>query len=129
MKVDPIIAVKDVEKSSTWYQNVFECISNHGGSEFEILTNKEGEVQLCLHKWNTHDHPTMQLPSNSPGNGFILYFRVDDLHNIWKNVTRINHPVENEIALNPNSRKEEFSIRDPDGYFIIVSEFHNYGRF
>ena len=25
MKIDPIIAVKDVEKSSKWYQLIFEC--------------------------------------------------------------------------------------------------------
>jgi len=37
IKIDPIIAVKDVEASSKWYQSVFGYRSMHGGKEFDIL--------------------------------------------------------------------------------------------
>ncbi len=50
MKVDPIIAVKDVEASSKWYQAVFGLSSIHGGKEFDILVNENDEVSHCLHK-------------------------------------------------------------------------------
>lgn len=62
-KMDPIIAVKDVEASSKWYQSVFGCRSMHGGQEFDILVSKDDEVVICLHKWGEHGHPTMTDPS------------------------------------------------------------------
>ena len=37
IRTEPIIGVKDVEKSSNWYQKLLGCKSNHGGQYFEIL--------------------------------------------------------------------------------------------
>lgn len=71
-KLDPIIAVKDVEVSAEWYRNIFGFNISHGGDHFSVLTNKDNEIVLCLH------------------------------------------------------HRQEFSSRDPDGYFITVSEFHIY---
>jgi len=45
-KIDPIIAVKDVEASSKWYQSVFDCRSMHGGKEFNILVSENDEINL-----------------------------------------------------------------------------------
>ena len=125
-KIDPIIAVKDVEASSRWYQSVFDCRSMHGGKEFDILLSSENEVFLCLHKWGAHGHPTMENPMITTGNGLILYFRTEHMNRIRENVRREGHTVEEEIHLNPNSTKLEFSIRDPDGYYLTVTEFHKY---
>ena len=36
-------------------------------------------------------------------------------------------PLEEEMQLNPNSGKQEFSIIDPNGYYLTVSEFHKFG--
>lgn len=49
-KIDPIIAVKDVEASSKWYQLVFGCRSMGGGKEFDILVSENEEVLICRHK-------------------------------------------------------------------------------
>ncbi len=43
-KIDPIIAVKDVESSSKWYQSVLGCRSMHGGKEFDILVAENDEI-------------------------------------------------------------------------------------
>jgi catechol 2,3-dioxygenase-like lactoylglutathione lyase family enzyme len=125
-KTDPIIAVKDVEASSAWYQAVLGCKSMHGGKTFDILVSETNEVLLCLHHWGDHGHPTMQDPAVTPGNGLILYFRTDNMNGIRKNVERMNWPVEEEIHLNENSTKNEFSLRDPDGYYLTITEFHTY---
>ena len=45
-KIDPIIAVKDVEKSAKWYENIFGCKRKHGGDEFAVLVSENEEV-LC----------------------------------------------------------------------------------
>ena len=126
MQADPIIAVKNVEYSSKWYQTIFDCKSIHGGNEFEILVSENDEVLLCLHKWGEHGHPTMEDPNITPGNGLILYFRTENMEQIRENLRMKNYPLEGEIELNPNSGRKEFSVIDPDGYYLTISEFHNY---
>lgn len=126
MKLDPIIAVKDIEASSKWYQSVFNCRSMHGGSEFDILVSEGDEILICLHKWGEHEHPTMANAAITPGNGLILYFRTENMNIIRLNVEKMKYKVEEDIHVNPNSTKKEFSLRDPDGYYLTITEFHAY---
>jgi len=125
-KLDPIIAVKDIEASSKWYQSIFGCRSMHGGKEFDILISETDEVLICLHKWGEHEHPTMADPGITPGNGLILYLRTENMNTIRQNADKIGAAIEEDIHLNPNSGKMEFSLRDPDGYYLTVTEFHKY---
>lgn len=125
-KLDIIIAVADVEKSSVWYQSLLPCRSMHGGDTFDILVDSDEEVLLCLHKLGEHDHPTMMAAGNGVGNGLILYFRVDELEVVRENARKLDCLMENEIAINHNSGKREFALRDLDGYYLIVSEYHEY---
>lgn len=127
IKTDPIIAVKDVEQSSKWYQFLLGCRSRHGGKEFDVLVSEEKEVILCLHKWGEHEHPTMMKEDSNVGNGLILYFRTDQLDSIRANAEKTGSPIEREIQVNPNTQKREFSLRDPDGYYLTITEFHSYG--
>lgn len=126
MPLDPIIAVKDVEQSSSWYQAIFACRGKHGGDHFEVLVDAEGEILLCLHKWGEHNHSTMKNPKITPGNGLILYFRVTNLEEVYDNVVNAGHNIEVELQPNPNSGKREFSIIDPNGYYLTVSEYHEF---
>lgn len=125
-KADLIIAVSDVEASSHWYQTLLGCESIHGGEEFDVLVNKKNEVLLCLHKWGVHDHPTMQNPKIAPGNGLILYLRTGDMSKIRQNADKMKCVIEEEVHMNNNSKYKEFSLRDPDGYYLTISEYHNY---
>ena len=125
-RLDPIIAVKDIEASSKWYQKIFEFRNNHGGNHFSVLVSEDDEIILCLHKWEEHNHPTMANPSITPGNGVLLYFRMENLNNIYQNALNAGCVIEEDINLNPNSLRKEFSFRDPDGYFLTVTEFHKY---
>jgi len=68
----------------------------------------------------------MTDPAITPGNGLILYFRTENMSAIRQNVESIGGRVEEDIHLNTNSHKKEFSIKDPDGYFLIITEFHRY---
>jgi len=126
MKIDPIIAVKDVKASSTWYQAVLGCRSSHGGEKFDVLTAADGEVLLCLHKWGEHAHPTMTNPDITCGNGLILYFRTSNMEKIRQNIENMSYEVVEDIHINPNSTKREFSLLDPDGYYLTITEFHQY---
>lgn len=126
MKLDPIIAVKDIRASAKWYQNVFAFRNNHGNDLFAVLVSDDDETVLCLHKWEEHNHPTMTNPEITPGNGLLLYFRTENMNQIYQNALKEGCLIEEDIHLNPNSLKEEFSFRDPDGYYLTVTAFHKY---
>ena len=127
IKVDPIIAVKDVEASSKWYQKVFGFRRLHGEhGSFAVLVSEHDEILLCLHEWGQHLHPTMTDPGITPGNGLILYIRTGNMDATRQNVEEIGIILEEDIHLNPNSLKKEFSLRDPDGYYLTITEFHKY---
>ncbi|TMM57457.1 glyoxalase [Maribacter algarum] len=122
IKNEPIIGVSDVEKSSVWYQKLLDCNSSHEGSTFEMLADNNGEVFLCLHKWGEHEHPTLSSPQIQPGNGLILYLRVEDLNKVWNNAQELNFEIEESRHMNPNSGKEQFCLKDLDGYYLMVTE-------
>ncbi len=126
-KIDTIIAVKDVQRSAKWYGEIFNCRNAHGGDHFAVLiSNDDNEILLCLHQWGTHKHPTMTDPTVTPGNGLLLYFRTDKMKTIRKNIEKMGGIVEEEIHLNTNAHRMEFSLRDLDGYYLTITEFHEY---
>jgi len=126
IKIDPIIAVKDIETSAKWYESIFECKNTHGGEHFAVLVSNKDEILICLHKWGEHEHPTMINLDAISGNGLILYFRTENMNEIRQNVEQLGYPIEEEIQENPNSKKLEFSLRDPNGYYLTISEYHKY---
>ena len=125
-KIDPIIAVKNVDESSKWYESLFGFSRTHGGSDFAVLRSENHEIVLCLHKWGEHGHPSMTNQEGAAGNGLILYFRTDKINAIRQNAEKKGAAVEEEIHLNPNSQKLEFSLKDPNGYYLTISEYHEY---
>lgn len=121
IRAEVILGVKNVKKSAEWYQTLLNCSSSHGGSTFEILTDKKGTVILSLHKWGEHDHPTLKDPQLTPGNGLILYFKVNNLDEVWEKAQSMNVFIEESPHINPKSHLKEFSLRDLDGYYISIS--------
>ncbi|HAY3544364.1 VOC family protein [Elizabethkingia anophelis] len=121
VRTETIIAVKNISASSVFYQRLLGCNSAHGGETFEIL--KDGNVViLCLHKWGKHEHPTMIDAEKENGNGLILFFRVSNISRILENAKNLHASIEKEIHYNENSLKNQFILRDPDNYYLIISE-------
>src|SRR5579863_4946643 len=75
-----IIGVGDVPRSAKWYQALFGQPANFPAHDyFGQILDSDGTVLLCLHKWGTHEHPSLMSPDRgTPGNGLLLFFRVDD---------------------------------------------------
>lgn len=121
VRTETIIAVKNVQRSSKFYQDLLGCKSEHGGDTFDILKSDK-TVVLCLHKWGEHEHPTMLNSEKEAGNGLILFFRVDNLDHILKNAKQLNANIEKDIHYNENSLKNQFILRDLDNYYLIISE-------
>jgi hypothetical protein len=68
----------------------------------------------------------MQDPEIRPGNGIILYLRTENMDTIRENAKSMGLAIEEDVHLNTNSLRREFSLRDPDGYYLTITEFHEY---
>lgn len=118
-----IIGVKDVAASFRWYQTLLGLPeSQPAHSYFGQILDDDGTVLLCLHGWGEHEHPSLTSADRAdPGNGLLLFFRVDNFEASLANARTLVERFEEEPNLNPNTETMEFSLRDPDGYYVSVS--------
>jgi catechol 2,3-dioxygenase-like lactoylglutathione lyase family enzyme len=118
-----IIGVGDVARSRNWYQPLFgQPASPPSHTHFSQILDSDGTVLLCLHQWGEHEHPSLMSPDTAiPGNGLLLFFRVDDFDRVLANARALSAQFEEEPHLNPNTRTQEFSLRDRDGYYVTIS--------
>ena len=120
-----IIGVRDVAASFKWYQSLFgqpETAPAH--VYWGQIVDTDGTVLLCLHQWGVHEHPSLISPDDaSPGNGLLLFFRVDDFDKALKRARALVTRFEDEPHVNPNTGTMEFSLPDPDGYYVTISAF------
>ena len=118
-----IIGVRDVAASFKWYQSLL-CVPATAPAHdyFGQILDTDGTVILCLHAWGAHDHPSLTSPDHAqPGNGLLLFFRVDDFDTSLSAARALVPKLEEEPNLNPNTETLEFSVRDPDGYYVTIS--------
>lgn len=125
-----IIGVRDVPSSFKWYQSLLgQPETQPGHADFGQILDSDGTVLLCLHEWGAHGHPPLMSPEHAtPGNGLLLFFRVDDFDVALKRARALAKGLEEEPHLNPNTQTEEFSLRDPDGYFVTINSLTPTGR-
>lgn len=118
-----IIGVSDVPGSFEWYQSLFGQPATPPAHEhFGQILDADGTVLLCLHRWGAHEHPSLTSPDGAPpGNGLLLFFRVDDFDRALTRARALVSRLEEEPHVNPNTRTSEFSLRDPDGYYVTIS--------
>jgi catechol 2,3-dioxygenase-like lactoylglutathione lyase family enzyme len=118
-----IIGVADVARSSRWYQSLLglpETAPAH--DDFGQILDADGTVLLCLHEWGAHGHPSLTSPRNAkPGNGLLLFFRVDNFEVALPKARALVGRLEEEPHVNPSTGTAEFSLRDPDGYYVSIS--------
>ena len=61
----------------------------------------------------------------APGNGLLLFFRVDDFDESLKRARAraLVDRLEEEPHPNPKTGTQEFALRDRDGYYVMISAF------
>ena len=118
-----IIGVGDVTASFHWYQSLFgQAETSPAHSDFGQLLDSDGTVLLCLHEWGAHEHPSLMSPDHAPpGNGLLVFFRVDDFAKALTRARALVAQFEEEPSVNPSTGTEEFSLRDLDGYYVTIS--------
>jgi len=118
-----IIGAADVPKSFKWYQSLLGLpVTAPGHDYFGQILDADGTVLLCLHAWGTHEHPSLTSPNDAkPGNGLLLFFRVDNFDAALPRARALVGRLEEEPHVNPSTGTREFSLRDPDGYYVTIS--------
>ena len=118
-----IIGVRDVPVSFRWYQTLFGQRESHPAHiDFAQVVDDDGTVLVCLHEWGAHEHPTLTSSDGAtPGNGLLLFFRVDDFDATLLRARTLAQRFEEEPHVNERTGTMEFSLRDPDRYFVTVS--------
>jgi catechol 2,3-dioxygenase-like lactoylglutathione lyase family enzyme len=116
-----IIGVGDVPRSFRWYQSLLGLPESAPAHDyFGQIVDTDGTVLLCLHEWGEHDHPSLMSPDRAqPGNGLLLFFRVDDFDAALERARELG--LKEEPERNPSTGTDEFSLRDPDGYYVTIS--------
>ena len=121
MLPQPLIAVRDVERSSHWYQKLLGCTSGHGGKQYEQLL-LEGRMVMQLHKWGDHDHSNLANPDEAAhGHGVLLWFETSQFDDAVKRVRDLKPEIVEEPHVNKNAQHREVWVRDPDGYIVVLA--------
>src|ERR1041385_7240337 len=118
-----IIGVRDVAGSFKWYQSLLGLPPTAPAHDyFGQIVDSDGKGLICLHEGGAHDHPSLFSPDQAqPGNGLLLFFRVDDFDMALTRARALVTQLEEEPNVNPNTGTPEFSLRDPDGYYVTIS--------
>jgi catechol 2,3-dioxygenase-like lactoylglutathione lyase family enzyme len=118
-----IIGVKDVPGSFKWYQSLLGRPETAPAHDYwGQICDSDGTVLLCLHEWGSHDHPSLASADTAqPGNGLLLFFRVDDFDMALQRARALVSRLDEEPHVNPSTGTKEFALRDPDGYYVMVS--------
>lgn len=118
----PILGVCDVAVSTAWYQWLLgQPAAPPAHGHFGMISDTDGTVLVCVHAWGAHEHPTLTEPAVRDGNGLLLFFRVTDYEACLLRVRTAGATLEQGPLMNPNTGTLEFSLRDPDGYYVSIS--------
>lgn len=121
MRPQPLIALRDVEAGSRWFQTVLGLESAHGGTEYEMLM-AGGTLVMQLHQWDAHDHPHLGDETEpSRGNGVLLWFATDDFEGTLRRIATSGTEILDGPLFNSSAQQDEVWIRGPEGYRVVVA--------
>jgi predicted enzyme related to lactoylglutathione lyase len=123
-----LIAVRDVEASSRWYQHVLGLQSDHGGPHYERLLS-DGVLVLQLHNRETeHHHGRIGDSDRDFGNGVLVWFgEVAAFDEVVVRAKQLNATIVLPPHRNPPEGQgngpghREIWVKDPDGYTVVIA--------
>jgi predicted enzyme related to lactoylglutathione lyase/extradiol dioxygenase family protein len=123
-----MIAVRDVEASSRWYQQLLGFRSDHGGPEYERLLTRDTLVLQLHHRDVAHHHGLFTSSDLDVGNGVLLWFgEVADFDGVVSRAEQLKAEIVRTPHRNPPEGEgngpghREIWIKDPDGYTVVVA--------
>jgi len=128
----PIIGVEDVATSNRWYLSLLgQEPRPPGHDDFDLITDDDDTVLVALHQWGAHGEgpPLKALGAEPPGNGALLFIRVDDFEAALDRARTLVDRFETdpEVFLSgPDT--PTFTVRDPDGYYVMINALESEGH-
>jgi catechol 2,3-dioxygenase-like lactoylglutathione lyase family enzyme len=127
VRAQPLIAVRDVRRSSQWYARLLAAErtsesmhSDHAHIYDRLLSG--GTLILQLHAWDEEDHPNLTRPEGKPhGHGVLLWFEVDDFDAAVRRARDLQAKVVLEPYFNEAPQHREMWLEDADGYVVVLS--------
>ena len=126
VRVQPILAVNDVPRSSVWYAELLglTATSKLMKSDHAYLYDRllDGDrLVLQLHCWDEEEHPNLvREPGHRPGHGVLIWFELDDFDAAVERARRMKVEVVEDVHVNPAPQHREMWLRDPDGYVVVI---------
>jgi catechol 2,3-dioxygenase-like lactoylglutathione lyase family enzyme len=121
----PIIGVNDVAASTKWYLSLLGQEQRPPAhDDFTMIDDDDGTVLLCLHQWGAHgERPPLQSPADGqPGNGALLFIRVDDFDaSLERARALVTHFETDPEVFESGPDTSAFTVRDPDGYYVTIN--------
>ena len=125
VKSQPLIAVKDVQASSKWYQNLLNAKNLGGGTNHDPIYDRiliVDHLVLQLHSWDDENHPNLVDRNKAPvGHGVLLWFEVDDFKETLERIAKLKAEIIEDTHFNPGPQHHEIWIRDLDGYIVVIA--------
>ncbi len=119
----PLIAVRDVRKSSAWYGTLLgaDSLPDHPHRDVYDRITLSGRIVLQLHAWDEEDHPNLVNRTAAPlGHGVVLWFQLDDFDAAVERARRLKAEIIEGPYVNPAPKHREIWFRDPDGYVTVI---------
>ena len=122
MKTDVMLFTRDVEASSRWYQQLLGVKSGHGGPEYEMIVDDEGNLLFQFHHLEGDEHNVgIASESTARGAGVLIYVSVPNVREVHTRALDMGADVVSEPTFIELAGHTEFVVRDPDGYQLAVS--------
>jgi catechol 2,3-dioxygenase-like lactoylglutathione lyase family enzyme len=118
----PMIAVRSVRASADWYCRLLACQRDSVADDFERLRH-EDRVLLLVHAREAPEHGAWEpIARGQVGDGFLLWILTADFDGVYERARSMGAAILVEPHRNADDEGREFTLRDPDGYAIAVSE-------
>jgi catechol 2,3-dioxygenase-like lactoylglutathione lyase family enzyme len=124
IEVQPLIAVRDVRRSSRWYAELLgaDGLAEHEHRDVYERLSASGRMILQLHAWDAEDHPNLvDADAAPPGHGVLLWFQLADFDSAIARAQRLGAEVVLPPHVNPAPQHREMWLRDPDGYVVVIA--------
>ena len=131
VEAQPLIAVRDVRTSSSWYAELLgaDGLPEHEHRDIYDRITIDGRLLLQLHAWNAQNHPNLMNAGSAPvGHGVVLWFKVDDFEAAVARARRLEAEIVIEPHFNPAPEHMEIWLRDRDGYMVVLASADGSGR-
>jgi catechol 2,3-dioxygenase-like lactoylglutathione lyase family enzyme len=120
----PLIAVRNVRASSSWYTELLgaDPLSEHSHRDVYDRISCAGRLLLQLHAWDEENHPNLlNADAAPPGHGVLLWFQVDDFDFAVERARGLGAEIIEEPHVKPAPQHREIWLRDPDGYVVVLA--------